>query len=62
MLPMIRSLTAYPDYQLRLVYDDDETVWVDFKPVINQGGVFAPLADPDFFAQATTDERGRAIQ
>ncbi len=62
MLPTIRSVTPYLDYQLRLVYDDGETVWVDFKPVIKQGGVFAPLADPAFFVQAATDERDRAIQ
>lgn len=61
MLPTIRSVTPRPDYQLCLVYDDGETVLADFKPVIEQGGVFAQLADPAFFALAAPDERGRAV-
>jgi len=37
-------------------------VIADFTPVVRPGGVFAPLADPAFFAQASLDERGRAVQ
>jgi hypothetical protein len=37
-----------------------QTITVDFNPVIRQGGVFAPLADPAFFARAAVDPRGLA--
>jgi len=51
-----------PNYKLRLTYADGETIVVDFTPVIQRGGVFAPLSDPEFFSQASIGEGGRYIQ
>lgn len=62
MFNAICSLIPQLDYRLRLTYADGETVMADFGPLVRQGGVFAPLADPAFFAQASLDERGRVVQ
>lgn len=61
ILRKIRAVQADPDFRLRITYDDGQAITVDFKPVIRQGGVFAPLADPAFFARASVDARGRAV-
>lgn len=62
MFNAICSIAPQPDYRLRLTYSDGETVTADFTSVVQQGGIFAPLADPAFFAQASLDERGRVVQ
>ena len=62
MLNRIIAIQAEPNSQLRLTYDDGEIITADFRPVINQGGVFAPLADPDFFLLAAIDAHGRAVE
>ena len=46
---------------LVLTYEDDLTIEVDFTPFINQGGVFAPLADSELFAKVQTGERSRFL-
>lgn len=62
MLRKIVSLTPEDGFRLRLIYDDGQTIVVDFTDTIRQGGVFAPLADPRFFAKAVLDQRGRAVR
>lgn len=62
MLRTIRSVSLEPNSQLRLTYADGETIVVNFLPVIQRGGVFAPLSDPEFFSQVCIGERGRYIQ
>jgi len=62
MLRAIRSVAPEQNYKLRLTYADGETIIVDFIPVIQRGGVFAPLSDPEFFSQVSIGERGRYIQ
>ena len=62
MLRTIRSVAPEPNYKLRLIYSDGETSVVDFTPIIQRGGVFAPLSDPAFFSQVSIGERGRYIQ
>ena len=62
MLRTIRSVVPEPNYKLRLTYADGETIVVDFTPVIQRGGVFAPLSDPEFFSQVLIGERGRYVQ
>jgi hypothetical protein len=37
------------------------TIIVDFLPIIQQGEVFSPLQDPDFFSQVSLDLKGRYI-
>jgi len=62
MLRSIRGVAPEPNYKLCLTYTDGETIVVDFTPVVQRGGVFAPLSDPEFFSQVSIGERGRYIQ
>lgn len=57
----IASIQAVSDATLALRWADGTTSIVDFRRIIEQGGVFAPLADPLFFALATVDLSGRFI-
>jgi predicted XRE-type DNA-binding protein len=50
---------SYPN--LSICYADGAVALVSLAPLIERGGVFAPLADPDFFAQASLAARGLAI-
>ncbi len=59
---VISQATAKPDYKLHLIYSDGERVTVDFKPIIERGGIFQPLATPQFFSQVSIGERGRYIE
>lgn len=62
MLRTIHSVIPEPNYKLRLTYSDGETIVVDFTLLIQRGGVFAALGDPQFFARVSLGERGRYIQ
>ena len=57
----ICAVRAERDCRLRITYTDDQSIVVDFRPLIQQGGVFSPLADPSFFSRATVSVRGRAV-
>jgi len=46
---------------LILRYADGAEFVVDMAQVIAQGGVYAPLADPVFFAQVQVGRRGRFL-
>ena len=61
ILRKITAVAAQPDQRVRITYEGGETVVVDFSPMTRQGGVFAPLADPAFFARVSVDPRGRAV-
>lgn len=64
MLDQLRTITsvhAEPARRLRVTYSDGQTIVVDFEPVIRQGGVFAPLANEQIFAQAALGPRGRSV-
>jgi hypothetical protein len=62
MFPTIDSITVHPNQQLLLHYAGGVEALVDFKSVIERGGVFASLAEPQFFAQVKVGERGRFIE
>jgi hypothetical protein len=62
ILRTIRTVEALPDRRVRITYEGGEAIIIDFGPVVRQGGVFTPLADPGFFAQVSVDPRGRAIR
>jgi Protein of unknown function (DUF2442) len=62
MLYQIAKITKEDDYKLRLFYTNDSSIVVDFNPIIQQGGVLAKLANPEFFAQVSIGEKGRYIQ
>jgi hypothetical protein len=61
MMRTICSARSDGEHRLRLVYCGGEAVCVDFAPVIQQGGVFAPLAAPAFFAQVRVGAGGRYV-
>ena len=47
----IESVDVLPDYRLRLRFADGTAGTVDVREHIPFEGLFAPLADPSFFAQ-----------
>jgi hypothetical protein len=61
---MHRLISAEPssEYNLRLVYADSVSFDVNIRPLIEKGGVFAPLADRTLFAQVRVGEGGRYIE
>jgi hypothetical protein len=61
LLHRIREVRVGSDFTLALTWDDGSTATVDLAPLIEQGGVFATLADPDVFARVALDPSGRYI-
>ena len=49
------------NFKLILEYFDGVSVVADFIPIIQQGKVFQPLQDSNFFAEVGLDETGRYI-
>jgi hypothetical protein len=60
-LPRIATVEVLPEFQLRIRYSDGMNVRVDFRPIIQRGGVFARLGDAAFFSQVQVDNRGRSV-
>ncbi|MBI5863072.1 MAG: DUF2442 domain-containing protein [Planctomycetes bacterium] len=57
----IVAAESLADFRVQLRYDDGLDVTVDFRPIIERGGVFARLGDASVFAQLRIDSRGRSI-
>jgi hypothetical protein len=49
MLYAITAATAHPDHTVTITWADGVTGVVDFLPIIDRGGWFTPLRDPDHF-------------
>lgn len=62
MLPTIDHVRILPNQHVLLHYSGGEETVVDFRPLIERGGVFAALADAEFFAQVKIGEHGRYIE
>ncbi len=62
MLSSITQVRPEPNYRLQLTYSDGAEIVVNLETLIERGGVFTALADPQFFAQVTLGERGRHIE
>ena len=45
----IKAAVAHPDHTVTITWTDGVTGVVDFLPVIDRGGWFTPLRDPDHF-------------
>lgn len=45
----IATAKANPDHTIEIQWQHGPTSVVDFKPTIAKGGVFTPMADPEFF-------------
>jgi hypothetical protein len=48
----VEGIEAQPGYCYLVVFDDGTRAVVDFSEYLDQGPVFAPLKDLDFFKQA----------
>lgn len=59
--PTIRSVSAQPDYKLSVTWDRGSRATIDFKKVIEEGGVFASLKNIDVFNKVKLGERNRTI-
>jgi Protein of unknown function (DUF2442) len=57
----IKTVTPIDSTQLKLLYRDGKCIIVDFKPIIERGGVFSALADPNVFSNVQLGNRGRYI-
>lgn len=62
MFQAIESIRIQPDHKLLLHYSGGDKVLVDFKPLIERGGVFRALAEPQFFALVSIGDQGRYIE
>lgn len=60
-LARITAVEVLPEFQLGIRYADGVIVRVDFRPIIQRGGVFAQLGDAAFFSKVRADERGRFV-
>lgn len=49
MLYEIVRAFAHPDHTVTITWSDGVTGSVDFLPIIDRGGWFTPLRDPDYF-------------
>ena len=54
MLATIKAAMARPDYTVEIEWDDGSRSVVDFAPTIEKDGVFAALAEEDFFVTRLT--------
>ena len=57
----IKKILQIADFKLVLEYSDGVSILADFMPIIQQGKVFQPLQDPNFFAKVNLDKTGRYI-
>lgn len=57
----IEKVEPLPDMGLQLTYRHGPVIRLEFRSVAARGGMFARLADPDYFAQVQVACGGRAI-
>ena len=56
MFPRITHVRHIQDYWLELTFADGSRAKLDFRDrIVNRGGVFAPLEDPEFFGRVRVD-------
>jgi hypothetical protein len=62
MLYEIVAAVANPDHTVTITWSDGVRGVVDFLPIIDRGGWFTPLRDPDYFvANMIMLSRGRGL-
>ena len=62
MFAVIRAAKALPDLSVEITWECDEVSVVSLRETIAKGGVFAPLINPELFAQVEVGEGGRWLQ
>jgi hypothetical protein len=55
-LPRIIAVEPLGDHRLRLTFEDGLVRDLDFRRVVDRGGVFEPLHDPAYFARVNVDQ------
>jgi len=60
-LPHVTAVTVLEHYKLRLTFDDGLTGDVDVSDLQDAGPIFEPLRDPECFARAYIDPKGRTV-
>ena len=58
MLYEISDAIAHPDHTVTVTWNDGARGIVDFGPFIRRGGLFAALAEPDYFVREMRILRG----
>jgi hypothetical protein len=58
---VLASVTALPDFRLRLVYTDGGEYDFDFKPTLAEGGAMVALLEPGVFAAVRLGTGGRSV-
>jgi len=61
MLRHILSARPHENLQLLLQFDGGERRIVDFRPLIEKGGMCAKLGDPDFFRRVAVGDDDRYL-
>jgi hypothetical protein len=57
----INRILSTENFKLVLEYTDGVSIVANFTPIIQQGKIFQPLQDPNFFAKVGLDKTGRYI-
>jgi hypothetical protein len=60
-LPRVTAVEPLGGFRLRLTFNDGLVRDLDFSPVVDEGGVFEPLRDPQFFSTVAVDETAGTI-
>lgn len=59
----ITSATANKDHTVDLTWSNGRSARVDFKPIVGNGGVLAPLKNIEFFcSKMSVTQEGRALE
>lgn len=60
-LPHVTAVAVLGHYKLRVTFDDGLTGDVDVSDLRDAGPVFEPLSDPECFALAYVDPKGKTV-
>src|SRR5260370_20053370 len=60
-IPHVEAVEVPRPHVMRLTFDDGLVRELEFLAGGNEGTVFAPLDDPDFFAQVAVDPASRTV-
>jgi hypothetical protein len=62
MYPRVADVSHVKDYQLNIRFSDGTIAELDFsRRIVGRGGVFAPLANVEFFKQVTVDREAGTL-
>jgi hypothetical protein len=62
MFPRVTDVSHVKDYLLKIGFSDGTVAELDFgRRIVGRGGVFAPLADVEFFKQVSVDHEAGTL-